>query len=37
MKDLDTPLGKFSFTEARDGQHEPAVQIVKNGKFEILQ
>ncbi|HEX7488000.1 MAG TPA: ABC transporter substrate-binding protein, partial [Anaeromyxobacteraceae bacterium] len=37
VKDLDTPLGKFSFNEARDGEHEPAVQIVKNGKFEILQ
>jgi len=37
VKDLDTPLGRFSFNEARDGQHEPAVQIVKSGKFEILQ
>jgi branched-chain amino acid transport system substrate-binding protein len=37
VKDLDTPLGKFSFTPSRDGQHEPAVQIVKGGKFEILQ
>ena len=37
VKDLDTPLGKFSFTPARDAQHEPAVQQVKNGKFEIVQ
>ncbi len=37
VKDLDTPLGKFSFTPTRDAQHEPAVQQVKNGKFEIVQ
>jgi branched-chain amino acid transport system substrate-binding protein len=37
VKDLDTPLGKFSFTPARDAQHEPAVQQVKGGKFEIVQ
>jgi branched-chain amino acid transport system substrate-binding protein len=37
VKDLDTPLGKFSFTPARDAQHEPAVQQVKNGKFEIVE
>jgi branched-chain amino acid transport system substrate-binding protein len=37
VKDLDTPLGKFSFTPSRDGEHEPAVQVVKGGKFEILQ
>jgi len=37
VKNLDTPLGTFSFTPSRDGEHEPAVQIVKNGKFEILQ
>ena len=37
VKDFDTPLGKFSFTVARDAQHEPSVQQVKNGKFEIVQ
>jgi len=36
VKDLPTPLGKFSFLPNRDGQHEPAVQIVKDGKFQIL-
>jgi branched-chain amino acid transport system substrate-binding protein len=37
VKDLPTPLGKFSFLPSRDGSHAAAVQIVKNGKFEILQ
>lgn len=37
VKNLDTPLGSFSFSPSRDGEHEPAVQIVKSGKFEILQ
>ena len=37
VKDLPTPLGKFSFLPSRDGNHAAAVQIVKNGKFEILQ
>ena len=37
VKDLATPLGKFSFKPNRDGDHEPAVQIVKGGKFEIMQ
>ncbi len=37
VKDLDTPLGKFSFLPNRDGSHEPAVQIVKDGKFQIMQ
>ena len=37
VKDLDTPLGKFSFNDKRDAQHEPSVQQVKGGKFEILQ
>ena len=37
VKDLDTPLGKFSFTAARDAQHEPSVQTVKDGKFQIVQ
>ena len=33
IKDLDTPLGKFSFRPNRDAQHEPSVQQVKDGKF----
>ncbi|HEY2031267.1 MAG TPA: ABC transporter substrate-binding protein [Myxococcales bacterium] len=37
VKDLDTPLGKFSFTPERDAQHEPSVQQVKDGKFQIVQ
>ncbi len=34
---LSTPLGKFSFLPNRDGDHTPAVQVVKDGKFQILQ
>jgi branched-chain amino acid transport system substrate-binding protein len=37
VKGLDTPLGKFSFTPNRDAQHEPSVQQVKDGKFQIVQ
>jgi len=37
VKDLDTPLGKFSFTSGRDAQHQPSVQQVKDGKFQIVQ
>jgi branched-chain amino acid transport system substrate-binding protein len=37
VRDLATPLGRFSFLPNRDGQHEPALQVVKGGKFEILQ
>jgi branched-chain amino acid transport system substrate-binding protein len=37
VKDLDTPLGKFSFTPGRDASHEPSVQTVKDGKFQIVQ
>jgi branched-chain amino acid transport system substrate-binding protein len=37
VKNFDTPLGKFSFLPNRDGEHEPAVQIVKDGKFQIMQ
>ncbi len=36
VKDLATPLGKFSFLETRDGNHEPTVQVVKDGKFQIV-
>lgn len=35
-KNLPTVLGSFSFTDKRDANHPPVVQIVKNGKFDIL-
>jgi branched-chain amino acid transport system substrate-binding protein len=37
VKDLPTPLGRFSFLENRDGNHEPSVQVVKGGQFQIVQ
>jgi len=33
---LATVLGTFSFTEKRDANHPPVVQVVKEGKFDIL-
>jgi branched-chain amino acid transport system substrate-binding protein len=36
IKDLPTPLGSFSFTEGRDADHAPVVQLVKDGKFTVL-
>ena len=33
---LPTVLGSFSFTDKRDANHPPVVQIVKDGKFDIL-
>ena len=36
VKDLGTPLGKFSFTPARDALHDPSIQTVKDGKFQIV-
>lgn len=36
VKDLDTVLGKFSFTSERDAGCTPVVQIVKGGKFTLL-
>jgi branched-chain amino acid transport system substrate-binding protein len=36
VKDLATPLGNFSFLPNRDGNHAPALQQVKDGKFQIL-
>lgn len=35
IKDLATPLGRFSFLPSRDGDHEPALQQVKDGRFQI--
>jgi branched-chain amino acid transport system substrate-binding protein len=37
VKDLSTPLGRFSFLQNRDGNHEPALQVVKDGHFQIAQ
>lgn len=36
IKDFDTVLGKFSFTEGRDADHAPVVQVVKGGKFAVF-
>ena len=36
IKNLDTPLGKFSFSEDRNPNHPPVVQIVRNGHFVLL-
>ncbi len=37
IKNLQTVLGSFSFTAARDADHPPVVQVVKDGKFAILE
>jgi branched-chain amino acid transport system substrate-binding protein len=34
--DYPTPLGSFSFDEDRNPVHEPVVQIVLDGKFQLL-
>jgi branched-chain amino acid transport system substrate-binding protein len=36
VKGLSTPLGNFSFTADRDGDHAPALQQVKDGRFQIV-
>ncbi len=36
VNDLDTVLGKFSFTPGRDAQCKPVVEIVKNGRFTVF-
>lgn len=36
VKDLKTPLGDFSIDENRDADHEAVVQIVKDGKFTVM-
>ncbi|MDQ6694538.1 MAG: ABC transporter substrate-binding protein, partial [Chloroflexota bacterium] len=33
---IPTVLGTFSFTDKRDANHAPVVQIVKDGKFDVL-
>ncbi len=35
-KDLEVPLGKFSFTDKREPVHPPVVQVVKGGTFELF-
>jgi branched-chain amino acid transport system substrate-binding protein len=37
VKDVDTVLGKFSFTPQRDANHQAVVQVVKNGVFAVYQ
>ncbi|MFH1018277.1 MAG: ABC transporter substrate-binding protein, partial [Pseudomonadota bacterium] len=36
IKDFDTVLGKFSFTQTREAFHPPVVQTVKDGKFVVF-
>ena len=36
IRPLDTVLGRFSFDENGDAVYEPVVEIVKNGRFEVL-
>jgi branched-chain amino acid transport system substrate-binding protein len=37
IKDLPTPLGSFSFTSSRDADAPAAIQIVKDGAFQVLE
>jgi branched-chain amino acid transport system substrate-binding protein len=36
IRNMDTVLGQFSFTEGRDADHTPVVQEVKGGKFSVF-
>jgi branched-chain amino acid transport system substrate-binding protein len=36
LRKVDTPLGAFSFTDARDADYAPMVQVVHNGRFELF-
>ncbi len=36
VRDVKTPLGPFKFTSGRDADHPPVIQVVKDGKFDIL-
>ncbi len=36
VKGLPTPLGTFAFNKDRDGDHSAALQVVKDGKFQIV-
>jgi branched-chain amino acid transport system substrate-binding protein len=33
---LDTPMGSFSFNDARDATYPPTVQVVHNGQFQLF-
>lgn len=37
VKDVDTPLGKFTFTADRNAQQETFVQTIKGGQFVLLE
>ncbi len=37
IKDFDTVLGSFNFTDKRDAQHPAVIQVVQSGKFVPLQ
>ena len=37
IRDFDTVLGKFSFDDVGDAVYDPIVNIVKDGKFEVLE
>jgi branched-chain amino acid transport system substrate-binding protein len=36
IRNLDTPLGMFSFDDARDAMYPPSVQIVRRGRFQLF-
>ncbi len=36
MRDVETVLGTFSFTENRDADHDGVTQIIRDGRFQIL-
>jgi branched-chain amino acid transport system substrate-binding protein len=36
VKQLDTPLGSFSFTTGHDAAYAPSVVIVRKGRFQLF-
>lgn len=36
IRNLDTVLGRFSFDENGDAVYDPVVEVVRNGRFEVL-
>jgi branched-chain amino acid transport system substrate-binding protein len=36
LRDVDTVLGRFSFDEQRNPVHEPVVQVVRDGRFDLF-
>jgi branched-chain amino acid transport system substrate-binding protein len=36
MRDVDTVLGRFSFDEQRNPVHDPVVQTVRDGRFDLF-